>query len=173
MINPEITVAEFFRHRLKQIGADHLSAVPGDFVPCFFDQLLKSEVKRAVTCNELNAAYTADGYARLRGIGALSTALGVKELSAIDVVTGNFAEGVPRAVITGSPAAISFSTRSLPHHTPCNYQIPLKMYKKIKAASIRPSCGETALAEIGSVAATRPPAAGLSQPHFGCGGDGM
>ncbi len=46
--------------------------------------MLKSEVKYVGTCNELNAAYAADGYARIRGIGAFSTTFGVGDLSAVN-----------------------------------------------------------------------------------------
>jgi indolepyruvate decarboxylase len=38
------------------------------------------------TCNELNAAYAADGHTRIRGIGAFSSTYGVGELSAINGV---------------------------------------------------------------------------------------
>lgn len=47
------------------------------------------------TCNELNAAYAADGYARLKGIGALVTTYSVGELSAINGIAGAYAESVP------------------------------------------------------------------------------
>lgn len=71
MNSPEIRVAEYLLIRLKQIGINHLFGVPGDFVPGFFNQVLNSGVNYAGTCNELNAAFAADGYARIRGIGAL------------------------------------------------------------------------------------------------------
>jgi hypothetical protein len=35
-------------------------------------------------CNELNAAYAADGYARIKGFGAICTTYGVGELSVPD-----------------------------------------------------------------------------------------
>ena len=100
MINSEITVAEYLITRLKEIGVDHLFGVPGDFVLGFFNQVLKSDIKYVGTCNELNAAYAADGYARIRGIGAFSSTYGVGELSAINGVAGAFAERVPVVVIT-------------------------------------------------------------------------
>ena len=127
MINSEITVAEYLLIRLKEIGVDHLFGVPGDFVLGFFNQVLKSEIKYIGTCNELNAAYAADGYARIKGIGAFASTYGVGELSAINGVAGAFAERVPVVVITGSPATINFSTHLLLHHTLGDYQIPLKM----------------------------------------------
>ena len=58
------TVAEYLLIRLKQMGIDHLFGVPGDFVLGFLNEVLDSEVQYVGTCNELNAAYAADGYAR-------------------------------------------------------------------------------------------------------------
>ena len=131
MASSEFTVAEYLLSRLKEIGVNHIFGVPGDFVLGFFNQVLKSEVKYVGTCNELNAAYAADGYARIRGIGAFSSTFGVGELSAINGVAGAFAERVPVVVITGSPATKNFRTRPLLHHTLGDYQIPLRMYKKL------------------------------------------
>ena len=151
MINSEITVAEYLLTRLKEIGVDHLFGVPGDFVLGFFNQVLKSELKYVGTCNELNAAYAADGYARIRGIGAFSSTYGVGELSAVNGVAGAFAERVPVVVITGSPATANFRTRPLLHHTLGDYQIPLRIYEKITAASTQLVSADTAAVEIDRV----------------------
>ena len=151
MISSEITVAEYLLTRLKEIGVDHLFGVPGDFVLGFFNEVLKSDIKYVGTCNELNAAYAADGYARIRGIGAFSSTYGVGELSAINGVAGAFAERVPVVVITGSPATINFRTQPLLHHTLGDYQIPMKMYEKITVASTQLVSAETAPAEIDRV----------------------
>ena len=151
MITSEFTVGEYLLARLKEIGVDHLFGVPGDFVLGFFNQVLKSEVEYVGTCNELNAAYAADGYARIRGIGAFSSTFGVGELSAINGVAGAFAERVPVVVITGSPATKNFRTRPLLHHTLGDYQIPLRMFEKITVASTELVSAETAPAEIDRV----------------------
>lgn len=146
-----MTVGEYLLSRLKEIGVDHIFGVPGDFVLGFFNQILKSDVKYIGTCNELNAAYAADGYARIRGIGAFSSTFGVGELSAVNGVAGAFAERVPVVAITGSPATINFQTRPLLHHTLGDYQIPLRMYEKITVATTQLVSGETAPAEIDRV----------------------
>lgn len=151
MQNPEITVAEYLLIRLKELGLDHLFGVPGDFVLGFLNQVLKSDVKYIGTCNELNASYAADGYARIRGIGAFVTTFGVGELSALNGVAGAFAERVPVVVITGSPATLQFKTRPLLHHTLGDYQIPLRMFEKVTAASTQLISGETAPSEIDRV----------------------
>lgn len=151
MTNSQITVAEYLLGRLKEIGIDHLFGVPGDFVLGFFNEILKSDIKYIGTCNELNAAYAADGYARIRGIGAFSSTYGVGELSAINGVAGSFAERVPVVVITGSPATSNFKTQPLLHHTLGDYQVPLRMYEKITVASTELKTGESAPAEIDRV----------------------
>ena len=53
--------------------------------------------------NELNAGYAADGYSRIRGIGALVTTFGVGELSAINAIAGAYAERAPVVHIVGTP----------------------------------------------------------------------
>ncbi len=147
----EITVAEYLLERLKEIGVDHLFGVPGDFVLGFFNEVLKSDVEYIGTCNELNAAYAADGYARIRGVGAFASTFGVGELSAINGVAGAFAERVPVVVITGAPSTENFRTQPLLHHTLGDYRIPFKMYQMVTVASTQLESGATAPAEIDRV----------------------
>ncbi|MBI5727913.1 MAG: alpha-keto acid decarboxylase family protein [Ignavibacteriales bacterium] len=151
MVNNEITIADYLINRLKEIGVDHVFGVPGDFVLGFFNQLIKSQIAYVGTCNELNAAYAADGYARIKGIGAFASTFGVGELSAINGVAGAFAERVPVVVITGSPATVNFRTKPLLHHTLGDYGIPLKMYQAITTASTQLNSAATAPAEIDRV----------------------
>lgn len=151
MGNSDITVADYLIFRLKEIGVDHLFGVPGDFVLGFFNQVLKSGLAYVGTCNELNAAYAADGYARIRGVGAFASTYGVGELSAINGVAGAFAERVPIVVITGSPTTMNFRNRPLLHHTLGDYQIPLRLYEKITAASTELVSAEMVPAEIDRV----------------------
>ena len=72
------TVGEFIIGRLKALGIREILGVPGDFNLSFLEQIEEAEDFRFVgTCNELNAAYAADGYARQHGVGALLTTYGV------------------------------------------------------------------------------------------------
>jgi indolepyruvate decarboxylase len=147
----DCTVGEYLLIRLKQIGVDHLFGVPGDFVLAFFNQVLKSGIHYIGMCNELNAAYAADGYARLRGVGAFATTYAVGDLSALNGVAGAFAERVPVVAITGAPPTASFRARPLLHHTLGDYQIPKKIYEHVTAASTQLTDGATAPAEIDRV----------------------
>jgi len=57
------------------------------------------------TCNELNAAYATDGYARIKGMpAALVTTYAVGELSAMNGVAGAYAEHAGMIHIVGMPA---------------------------------------------------------------------
>ena len=122
----DVSVAEYLLIRLKQMGIDHLFGVPGDFVLGFLNEVLESEVQYVGTCNELNAAYAADGYARLKGAGAFVTTYAVGELSALNGLAGAFAERVPVVAITGAPSTAYFKSRALLHHTLGDYRIPLE-----------------------------------------------
>lgn len=58
-----------------------------------------------VCSNELNAAYAADGYARVSGKpGVLLTTFGVGELSAVNGVAGSFSERIPIIHLVGVPS---------------------------------------------------------------------
>jgi indolepyruvate decarboxylase len=69
------------------------------------------------TCNELNAAYAADGYARLNGLAALTVTNAVGALGAINGVAGSYAEHVPVICIAGSIPLRSIERGLGMHHT--------------------------------------------------------
>lgn len=118
MENPTYTVGRYLLDRLAELGIDHLFGVPGDYNLNFLSQVMTHETMTWVgNRNELNAAYAADGYARLKGIGALVTTYGVGELSAINGVAGSFAERVPVVAITGTPATSVMAQGLLVHHS--------------------------------------------------------
>ncbi len=129
------TVSHYLLDRLHELSVDHVFGVPGDFVLGFFHVLEDHKVKSICTCNELNAAYAADGYARIRGLGAVATTYAVGELSGINGVAGSYAERVPVIAITGCPATHHFKQGTLLHHTLGDYNIPFEMFKKITIAS--------------------------------------
>lgn len=145
------TISGYLLSRLKEIGVDHLFGVPGDFVLGFFNQVLESKVQYVGTCNELNAAYAADGYARIKGIGAFSTTYSVGELSALNGIAGSFAENIPVIAITGAPATVNFEQSTLLHHTLGDYKIPQEMFEKVTVASTLLNRPETAPEEIDRV----------------------
>jgi indolepyruvate decarboxylase len=133
----DITIGEYLLTRLHQLGARDIFGVPGDFALTFNKVVADSKILRWVgTCNELNAAYAADGYARIKGVGAVSVTYGVGELSALNGIAGAYTERVPVVIITGSPPSTSYSTQPLLHHTLGDYDIPRKIFKTVCCAAI-------------------------------------
>ncbi|MBD8219772.1 alpha-keto acid decarboxylase family protein [Microbacterium sp. CFBP 13617] len=112
------TVADYLLDRLAESGVRHLFGVPGDFTLAFLDHVERHPLIEWVGCaNELGAGYAADGYARLHGLGALSTTFGVGELSAISAVAGSFAEHVPVLHVVGAPTTAVQAAGRASHHS--------------------------------------------------------
>ncbi|KAK1145366.1 hypothetical protein N8T08_004241 [Aspergillus melleus] len=103
--------------RLRQLGIQSIFGVPGDYNLRLLDFVTPSGLHWVGTCNELNAAYAADGYARINGLSALITTFGVGELSAINGIAGAYAEKAAVIHIVGTPARALQDSRSLMHHT--------------------------------------------------------
>ncbi|OJE47389.1 indolepyruvate decarboxylase [Bacillus luti] len=117
-LKTQYTVSTYLLDRLRELGIEHIFGVPGDYNLAFLDDVLAHKnIEWIGNCNELNAAYAADGYARIKGIAALITTFGVGELSAINGVAGSYAENVPIIKITGTPPTTVMENGALVHHT--------------------------------------------------------
>lgn len=117
-MQPTYTIGDYLLDRLVDCGIDRLFGVPGDYNLQFLDRVIAHDALGWVGCaNELNAAYAADGYARIKGAGALLTTYGVGELSALNGVAGSYAEHVPVLHIVGAPCTGSQQRGELLHHT--------------------------------------------------------
>ncbi len=127
------TISRYIISRLRETGIRHLFGVPGDYNLDFLDQIIASPIRWVGTCNELNAGYAADGYARINGAGALAVTYGVGGLSAINAVAGAFAEHVPLIAISGAPPSGRRESGALVHHLVSNYYVQLDIFRKITA----------------------------------------
>lgn len=112
------TVVEYVLSRLYDLGIRDVFGVAGDYAFPIEDSICNNDRMRWIgNCNELNAAYAADGYARIKGIAALSTTFGVGELSAINAIAGSYAENLPVFHLVGMPASGVQKNKRLVHHT--------------------------------------------------------
>lgn len=130
------TVGKYLTTRLEQAGLKHIFGVPGDYVLSFFDDLEESKLDVICTCNELNAGYAADAYARINGIGAICITYGVGAFSALNAVVGSFAERVPVVVISGAPKVTERSHKHLLHHTIGDLNLQYNIFEKITVATV-------------------------------------
>ncbi len=113
------TVGAYLAARLAEIGLRHYFAVPGDYNLVLLDELLTNPRLRMISCcNELNAGYAADGYARATGgAAAVVVTFSVGGLSALNAIAGAYAEDLPLIAISGGPNTNSEAECELLHHT--------------------------------------------------------
>lgn len=132
-LSREIPLGEYLLLRISQANPKLRSVfgIPGDFNLPLLEYFYTDSVQRQKDiqfvgiCNELNAAYAADGYAKgIHGLSVCITTLGVGELSAINGIAGSFAEHAPVLHIVGctstaqrrQAANSTFNTRKNIHH---------------------------------------------------------
>jgi pyruvate decarboxylase len=153
-----VSIGEFIFYRLHELGIRHILGVPGDFNLKLLDHIYKvPDLQWVGTCNELNAAYAADGYARIMGIGAFVTTFGVGELSAINGVAGAYSEQIPVIHVVGTTSRKMQKAHVMIHHTlsenwdHTTYQ---KMSEPVRSAAAFLIDETTAAAEIDRVLET-------------------
>ncbi len=113
-----MTVIQHVLSRLRSLGITDVFGVPGDFAFPVNDAISEDPQMRWIgCCNELNAAYAADGYARIKGFGAICTTYGVGELSALNGIAGAYAEHLPLFHLVGAPGMGVQAGRAIMHHT--------------------------------------------------------
>jgi len=130
------SVAQYTLSRLSQLGIDRIFGVPGDYAFAIDDAVENVPSLSWVACaNELNAAYAADGYARIRGVALLSTTYGVGELSAINGVMGSKAHRLPVFHLVGMPSERIQKQGLITHHN-----LGDAVYDRFQALSAEAAC---------------------------------
>ena len=114
----KVSVGTYLGLRLVQAGLQDFFTVPGDFTLSLLDQLLKVPSLRMISCcNELNAGYAADGYARTAGFSAAVVTYTVGGLSLLNSVAGAYAEDLSLLAISGGPNTNDAPEHHRIHHT--------------------------------------------------------
>ncbi len=114
-MQPTYTIGDYLLDRLVDCGIDRLFGVPGDYNLQFLDRVIAHSALGWVGCaNELNAAYAADGYARIKG--AAADHLRRRRIGALNGIAGSYAEHIPVLHIVGAPST-GAQQRELLHHT--------------------------------------------------------
>ena len=113
-----MSVADTIVQRIVDEGVAHCFGVAGDYLFPMCNAVESSPSVKWIGCaNELNAAYAADGYARIRGAGMLATTYGVGELSALNGVMGAKAERSLVFHVVGMPSYQNQRLSKIAHHT--------------------------------------------------------
>jgi indolepyruvate decarboxylase len=146
MSNP--SVADYVIARLADLGIGHAFGVPGDYAFPIDDAIEFSDRVAWVGCSsELNAAYAADGYARIHGAAILTTTYVVGEASALNGVLGSKAERLAVFHLVGTPSARLVRTRRQLHHTFGDAELD-----QLRVPSELAACASTALTPDNAIA---------------------
>lgn len=133
----KIKTADYLIEQLAKLGIRDVFGLPGDYDFEVIEAVQRNKNTAWIGCtNELNAGYAADGYARIKGYGAVITTYGVGELSAINAIAGSYAESVPVVMIAGVPATKFIKNNTLIHHNfeQPDYQAFYRAYTNVTAA---------------------------------------
>lgn len=107
---------EYVLSRLKEHGVTDIFGVPGDYVYPVLDGIIDDpDIEWRGNCNELNAGYAADGYARIKGLGVYCQTYG-SELGSYLALAGAYGENSPVIMITGFPSTAQQASGQAWHH---------------------------------------------------------
>ena len=129
-----MNVSEYLLTRLHALGVEHAFGVPGDFILPFFESIGNTPVTHIAACNELDAGYAADGYARLKGLGLAVVTYGPGSFSLLNAVAGAHAEDVPLVVVSGGPPSYAYRADPKPvlHHLLTdNFAASLRIFEQV------------------------------------------
>ncbi|GAA3973846.1 alpha-keto acid decarboxylase family protein [Streptomyces plumbiresistens] len=141
-MNEACTVGKYLADRLRQLGLEHLFAIAGDYsIEWLNRHVTPNGIEIIEEVNEVNAGYAADGYARLKGIGALCVTYSAGALCAVNAVAGAYVEKVPLVLINGTPSVkktITFEqTGFSAHHFISGRETDLQSFEHLTVAAIR------------------------------------
>src|ERR671931_916770 len=138
MSDPIQNVGSYLIQRLYDHGVRHVFGVPGDFVLGFYQELIKSNNKLKVinTCDEQGAAFAADAYARINGLGVVCVTYCVGGLKVVNATSQAFAEKSPLVVISGAPGIKERIKNPLLHHKVRDFDTQQKIFEHITVDSV-------------------------------------
>ncbi|XP_047983646.1 pyruvate decarboxylase 1-like [Salvia hispanica] len=118
VVPAEATLGQHLARRLVQIGVSDVFSVPGDYNMALLDYLVAEPGLNLIgCCNELNAGYAADGYARARGVAACAVTFTVGGLSILNAIAGAYSGSLPVICIVGGPSSNDYGSNRILHHT--------------------------------------------------------
>lgn len=139
-----MNVARYLKLRLEQLGLDRMFGVAGNYTAPFLNTILAdsaSPIAISRNANEQCAGYAADGYARLKGIGALYVTYSVGALSLVNAIAGSYTEQVPLILVNGAPTnkedSVERNAGLMYAHTTGDMVPDIEMFRGVTVAAER------------------------------------
>jgi indolepyruvate decarboxylase len=145
-------VGSYLIQRLYDHDVRHIFGVPGDFVLGFYQELIQSNKLKVInTCDEQGAAFAADAYARINGLGVVCVTYCVGGLKIVNATAQAFAEKSPVVVISGAPGIKERRKNPLLHHKVRDFDTQQKIFEHITVDSVLVDNPRTAAKDIDRV----------------------
>ncbi|HEX2169334.1 MAG TPA: thiamine pyrophosphate-binding protein [Nitrososphaera sp.] len=145
-------VGKYLIQRLYDHDVRHIFGVPGDFVLGFYQELIQSNKLKVInTCDEQGAAFAADAYARINGLGVVCVTYCVGGLKIVNAIAQAFAEKSPVVVISGAPGIKERRKNPLLHHKVRDFDTQQKIFEHITIDSVLVDNPRTAAKDIDRV----------------------
>ena len=118
----------------------------------FYQELIQSNKLKVInTCDEQGAAFPADAYARVSGLGVVCVTYCVGGLKVVNGVAQAFAEKSPVVVISGAPGIKERIKNPLLHHKVRDFDTQQKIFEHITIDSVLVDNPRTAAKDIDRV----------------------
>lgn len=129
-------LASYLFTRLFELGAGHAFGIPGDLILPVYAELEHSPIRPILTTHEPSAAFAADAYARLKGIGLAIGTYGAGALNMVNPIAQAYAEKSPVLVLSGAPNLAGRSPELLIHHKVKTFDSQRRMYDHVTVAAV-------------------------------------
>ena len=156
--NDKVTVAQYLKQRMEQLGVDRMFGVAGNYTAPLLNTILEdqhSSIAISRNVNEMCAGYAADGYARLKGMSALYVTYSVGAYSLLNTIAGSYTEQVPLILINGAPTNKEDSVERyaglMYAHTTGDMAANIEMFRSVTVAAERITNAVQACFQIDSV----------------------
>ena len=146
------TIGAYLIQRIYDHGVRYVFGVPGDFVLGFYQQLNDSNKLKVInTCDEQGAAFAADAYGRINGLGVVCVTYCVGGLKVVNATAQAFAEKSPLVVISGAPGIKERQKNPLLHHKVRDFDTQQKIFEQMTVDSAMIDNPTTAAKDIDRV----------------------
>ncbi|TEX51200.1 MAG: preprotein translocase subunit Tim44, partial [Actinomycetales bacterium mxb001] len=133
-MSEDLTIPLHLAQRLRERGVEFGFGIVGDYALRLFTDLEQDGFHIKVTADEQGAAFAADAYARLKGLGVVAVTYGVGGLKIANTVAGAWAEQVPLLVISGAPGLRERAGDVMLHHKIKNFDSQLAVFEELTVA---------------------------------------
>lgn len=152
VLSPATVGSHLFR-RLREAGVDVTFGVPGDFVLPLYAAQERFSMRTVVCTHEPGAAFAADAYARLRGLGVALATYGAGALNMVNAVAMAYAEHTPLLVVSGAPDTGRRGPDVYLHHRVKSFESQVRIFREVTVAAEVIELGNDAAGKIDAVVA--------------------